>query len=172
MFLLLGGTLAAANPARPLFRPSAEIAAFDWLNAHSQPGEIVLSAVETGNVIPAWTHLRVYMGHGPETLNWQFKTTRLEYFYADAMTPTERADFFAHPCGITYTCAGSIRYVLWGPLERALAPDDDPSWAAALTPIYDADGYIIYQTNLNMRHDKSIAQNTRRVTGIAGGRRD
>ncbi len=147
LFLLLGGFLAAGTPARPLFRPAAEIAAFNWLDQHSQPGEIVLSAVETGNVIPAWTHLRVYMGHGPETLNWQFKTTRLEYFYADSMSAAERADFFAHPCGITFTCAGSIRYVLWGPLERALAPDDDPAWAASLTPIYDADGYVIYSTS-------------------------
>ncbi len=145
--LLLGGSLAAASPARPLFRPAAEIAAFNWLDQHSQPGEIVLSAVETGNVIPAWTHLRVYMGHGPETLNWQFKTARLEYFYSDSMSAAERADFFAHPCGITFTCAGSIRYVIWGPLERALAPDDDPAWAASLTPIYDADGYVIYSTS-------------------------
>ncbi len=147
LFLLLGGFLAAATPARPLFRPAAEIAAFDWLNQHSQPGEIVLSAVETGNVIPAWTHLRVYMGHGPETLNWQFKTARLEYFYADSMNAAERANFFAHPCGITFTCAGPIRYVMWGPLERALAPDASPSWAATLTPIYDADGYRIYSVS-------------------------
>ena len=146
LFLLLGGFLAAAAPARPLFRPAAEVEAINWLNQHSLPGEIVLSAVETGNVLPAWTHLRVYMGHGPETLNWQFKTARLEYFYADNMNAAERANFFAHPCGITFTCVGPIRYVMWGPLERALAPDDSPSWAAALTPIYDADGYVIYQT--------------------------
>jgi hypothetical protein len=77
-FLLLGGFLAAGTPARPLFRPAAEIAALNWLNKHSQPGEIVLGAVESGNVLPAWTHLRSFMGHGPETINWQFKTVRLE----------------------------------------------------------------------------------------------
>lgn len=143
--LLLGGFLATLNPTRPLFRPTAEIAAFNWLNQHSQPGEIVLSAVETGNFIPAWTHLRTYMGHGPETINWQFKTNRLEYFYSDAMTVPERAAFFANPCALTFACAGPIRYVMWGPLERALAPDDTPEWAEGLLVAYDQDGYRIYE---------------------------
>ncbi len=146
IFLLLGGFLAAATPARPLFRPAAEIAAFNWLNAHSQPGEIALSAVETGNVLPAWTHLRTYMGHGPETINWPFKTARLEYFYSDRMSAAERTDFFATPCALAFPCAGPIRYVLFGPLERALAPDDSPAWAAGMTKIYDAAGYQIYAT--------------------------
>lgn len=144
--LLLGGALAALTPATPLFRPADEIAAFDWLNAHSQPGEIVLSAVETGNVLPAWTHLRTYMGHGPETINWQFKTNRLEYFYSDVMTASERDTFFANPCALTFPCAGAIRYVMFGPLERALAPDGDPAWAAGLTKIYDLGAYAIYAT--------------------------
>lgn len=144
LLLLLGGFLAALNPARPLFRPSAEIAALNWLNQHSQPEEIVLSAPETGNIIPAWTHLRTYMGHGPETINWQFKTNRLEYFYSDAMTEPERREFFANPCALTFACSGSIRYVMWGPLERALAPDDSPNWARGLSVAYEQDGYRIY----------------------------
>jgi hypothetical protein len=144
--LLLGGYLVWLNPARPLYRPAAEIDAFNWLNQHSQPGEIALGAVETGNVLPAWTHLRTYMGHGPETLNWPFKTARLEYFYADKMTAAERADFLANPCALAFPCAGSIRYVLFGPLERALAPDDSPSWTAGMTLLYDQGGYRIYAT--------------------------
>ncbi len=144
--LLLGGFLAAASPARPLFRPAAEVDAFNWLNQHSQPGEIVLSAVETGNVIPAWTHLRTYMGHGPETLNWPFKTARLTYFYSDGMSLSERDAFFSQPCALTFACAGAIRYVMFGPLERALAPSDTPNWATGLTKVYDANGYRIYAT--------------------------
>lgn len=147
VMLLLGGFLAAATPARPLFRPTAEVDAFNWLNQHSRPGEIVLSAVETGNVIPAWTHLRTYMGHGPETLNWPFKTARLEHFYRDEMTLSERDAFFSQPCALTFACAGSIRYVMFGPLERALAPNDSPKWTAGLTKIYDANGYRIYATS-------------------------
>ena len=97
-------------------------------------------------MIPAWTHLRTFMGHGPETINWQFKTRRLEYFYADGMTASERSTFFANPCALTFACAGTIRYVVFGPLERVLAPDDTPAWAAGLTEVYDTDGYRIYRT--------------------------
>jgi hypothetical protein len=61
------------------------------------------------------------------------------------MSAAERADFLANPCALTFPCAGSIRYVLWGPLERVLAPDDSPRWAASLTEIYNADGYTIYE---------------------------
>ena len=143
-FLLLGGFLAAANPARPLFRPAAEIDALNWLNENSAPDDIVLSAVETGNVIPAWTHLRTFMGHGPETINWQFKTARLEYFYSGGMSGAERASLYASPCALTFACAGTIRYVMDGPLEQALAPGGDPAWASGLTQVYDANGYRIY----------------------------
>lgn len=143
--LLLGGVLAALNPARPLFRPAAEIAALHWLNQHAPPEAIVLSAPETGNVIPAWTHLRTYMGHGPETIDWQAKTRQLQAFYAGALTAQERADFFANPCAPNFACAGAIRYVLWGPLERALAPDDSPTWVTGLRLVYDKNGYRIYE---------------------------
>jgi hypothetical protein len=146
LLLLLGGFLAASNPGRPLFRPAAEVNAFNWLNAHSQPGEITLSAVETGNVLPVWTHMRTFMGHGPETINWPFKTKRLEYFYSDGMNANERDAFFANSCALAFECAGSIRYVLDGPLEQKLMPNDSPQWANGLTKIYDEGGYRIYET--------------------------
>lgn len=144
--LLLGGLLAAASPGTPLFRPADEIAALDWLNRNSHPDEIALSAVETGNVIPAWTHLRPYMGHGPETLFWQDKTAQVKQFYAGGMSTEEIAAFFANPCEPGFSCSGSIRYVMFGPLERALASDDNPAWAAGLSMIYNHNGYRIYET--------------------------
>ncbi|MFN8449725.1 MAG: hypothetical protein U0521_14335 [Anaerolineae bacterium] len=64
----------------------------------------------------------------------------------DVMTASERDTFFANPCALTFPCAGAIRYVMFGPLERALAPDGDPAWAAGLTKIYDLGAYAIYAT--------------------------
>jgi hypothetical protein len=66
------------------------------------------------------------------------------------MSAAERADFLNNPCALTFPCAGSIRYVLWGPLERTLAPDDSPQgakprWTAGLTEVYNANGYTIYE---------------------------
>ena len=146
LLLLLGSFLAASNPGRPLFRPAAEVDAFNWLNQYSQPGEIALSAVETGNVLPAWTHLRTFMGHGPETIQWPEKTQQLQAFYAYNLHASERDAFFAHPCALTFSCAGSIRYVLDGPLEQTLMPDASPLWTTGLALVYDKGGYRIYTT--------------------------
>ncbi|MFN8563416.1 MAG: hypothetical protein U0703_17780 [Anaerolineae bacterium] len=101
---------------------------------------------ETGNVPPrvdASAHL-----HGARSRDDQLavQSNRLEYFYSDVMTASERDTFFANPCALTFPCAGAIRYVMFGPLERALAPDGDPAWAAGLTKIYDLGAYAIYAT--------------------------
>ncbi len=145
-FLLLGGVLAA-KPAYPLFRPTEEIAALNWLNQHSQPGSVVLSAFGTGNLLPAWTHLRPYIGHGPESIDGELKIARTQAFYGETLSAAERAGFFAMPCAQGFACVGAIRYVMFGPLERALAPNDTPEWAAGLTIIYDENGYRIYATS-------------------------
>ncbi|HVU13426.1 MAG TPA: hypothetical protein VHD90_19240, partial [Phototrophicaceae bacterium] len=146
VLLLLGGVLAAIHPATPLFRPAAEVDAFNWLDQHAPPDQIVLSAVETGNVLPAWTNLRTVMGHGPETLQWPEKTDELEAFYADKMSDPQRVHFLADPCAANFTCAGMVRYVMFGPLERALAPSDSPAWASGMSVVYDSGGYRIYAT--------------------------
>jgi hypothetical protein len=146
-FVLLSGALIAASiPARPLFRPSAEIAAFDWLNANSQSGEIVLSSVATGNAIPAYTHLRPYMGHGPETLYWQDKRARLQAFFDGELSADERAALLDSPCADGWTC-DPVRYVYYGETERTLTRDFPQSlgWSDSLTLIYDRGGVQIYR---------------------------
>jgi hypothetical protein len=147
-FLLLGGVIAASNPGRPLFRPAAEVTALNWLNAHASPDAVALSSVETGNVLPAYTHLRPFMGHGPETLEWQHKTVLLEEFYRSEMTTAERATLYDSTCleSVPTLCAAPIDYLIYGPLERALASTDvPPNWLEEWTLIYDEAGYQIYE---------------------------
>ncbi len=132
--LLLFGAFGAANrPGRPLFQPSAEVAAFDWLNQHAAPDDVVLAAMPTGNALPTYTNLRPFMGHGPETLDWPAKTRQVERFFSGAMPADERTMLYAQ---------FNIRYVFDGPLEAAFGPSS--AWADGLTSIYDVDGYRIY----------------------------
>lgn len=133
LFFLVGIFFPALNVSRPLFRPAHELAAFAWLNQHAEPDEIVLAAVPTANALPAFTNLRTFMGHGPETLDWQRKTEQVERFYSGDMPAAERAELLA---------SFNIRYVLYGDLERALS--DNLAWAEGLTLIYDEAGYQIY----------------------------
>lgn len=133
----LGSFLAAGNPQRPLFRPVDELAAFAWLNQHAAPDDVVLASVLTGNALPAFTNQRPYMGHGPETLDWPAKTEDVERFFGGEMRAEEQAALFSEY---------DIRYVFYGPLERALLPDstEPPAWEQGLTQVYEAGAYRVY----------------------------
>lgn len=151
VILLLTGSLASlTNPAAPLFRPAAETAALNWLNAHAPPGAVALGAFDTGNVLPAFTHLRPFTGHGPETIAAEEKRQMAEAFYRGELSAGDQAALLAGPClrPDVLPCSDPIDYVLFGPLEQALTGvDQSGAWAAGLTPIYDKDGYRIYQVN-------------------------
>jgi len=148
VFLLFGGFLAASNPGRPIFRPTSEIAAFDWLAANAEPDAVILTAPETGNAIPVYTSLRTYMGHGPETLFWPEKTAALTRFYRGELTTDERDDLLSENYADSAFRTMPIRYVYFGERERALAGGATAMWAEGLTLIYDVDGVQIYAVNV------------------------
>lgn len=135
LLLLVISYLAALSSQPPIKYPVAEIAALNWLNRNSQPGEVVLSTFETGNRIPAYTHLRVYVGHGPETLSAIAKTEIAQRFFSEGLSPQDRALLYE---------VMRIRYVFYGAEEQQYTASDAPEWAEALQPIYDVDGYVIY----------------------------
>lgn len=137
LFLVFGSLLSALNQRPPVFRPAGEAAALYWLNGQTAPDTVALAAFETGNVLPALTHLRPFVGHGPETLYALDKTAQTEAFFGGTMGESERETLFER---------FDIRYVIYGPLERALSPRDtgEPAWADDMTLLYDAEGYRIY----------------------------
>jgi hypothetical protein len=141
LFLLLGSVLATLKHDRPLFYPAAEVAALDWLNIHAEPDAVVLSSKTAGNLIPAFTGLRVYVGHGPETLDAVNKEAVVVRFYRDDLTADERCTLFE---------TMRIRYVFFGTAERELAGDanDEPAWQNGLTLVYDQEGNQIYEVSM------------------------
>ena len=137
--LLVAGNLGPIQQrSAPVFRAGSELAALEWLAAHSQPGETVLASFETGNVIPVWTDLRVFAGHGPETLHNAERLAALGKFFdldsGDAWRQSLLGDY-------------GLDYVFYGPGERALG-GWDPAGAAYLEPIYGNQGYAIYRVSL------------------------
>ncbi len=138
LLLLIGAYFSALSSAPPVKYPAAQMAAIQWLNRNSEPGEVVLSAFETGNIIPAYANLRVYVGHGPETLYAVPKTAEATRFFRDEMSAGERAALYADQ---------RIRYVFYGANERTLAgsPQREPDWAQDLTLIYEDGDYAIYE---------------------------
>jgi uncharacterized membrane protein len=134
--LLLAGTLGPIQRREsPIYLPAGEVAALRWLGAEGSAGEAVLSTYAVGNVIPAWTDLRVYIGHGPETLDYGRKEDSVRVFFQASTEDSWREALLAEH---------SLDYVFYGPEERALGAWD-PSGAGYLATVYAREGYVIYE---------------------------
>lgn len=133
--LLLGGLVAASRPAQPLFRPADEVAVMQVLAKDAPPGSVTLAAFETGNVLPAWAPVRVVIGHGPESVSLAELKPRVAAFYDSATSDHERRALLDE---------FGVRYVFWGPAERALG-DWDPAVADDLQLLTSQGGYQVYQ---------------------------
>ena len=119
--LWLGATFTVLSPDRPLFQPSAELRAMDALNRLAPRDAVVLSLKETGNVLPAWTNLKAYVGHGPETVDAGQKEALARQFFAGTLDAAAARDLLA-----------VVNYIFVGPLEMAEAGDALPAWADGL----------------------------------------
>jgi hypothetical protein len=132
--LLAVGLVGAYQPGEPVYHPSSELQVFDWLRHNAVPGQVVLSSFETGNVVPAYTPLVAYIGHGPETVFLADKRPRVEVFYQAAGSEADRRQLLAD---------GRIGWVIFGPQERALG-NFDPARAGYLHPAYSNGAYAVY----------------------------
>jgi asparagine N-glycosylation enzyme membrane subunit Stt3 len=118
------------NSDRSVFQPVALSNAADWLASRMTPNDIVLSHALTGNHLAGRIPGRVYVGHWVASLNFEEKRRQSRWFYA---APLDEARMhFLHEAG--------IRYVVYGPHERAPLPPDD----AHLAPVYDVDSVVVF----------------------------
>jgi hypothetical protein len=121
--------------APPAFHPAGEIAAMDWLAGRAGDDDIVLSAYESGNVIPARAHVRVFLGHGPETLYTEEKREAVRRFFDAATGDAWRQELIDQY---------SIDWVFYGPAEQVLGTWD-PTEAPYLEPVYDNMGHTLFR---------------------------
>jgi len=134
--LIMGGAAVASRPARPMFRTSADVAAYTWLADHAQPGDLVLASYATGNALPAWAGVRVLIGLGPESANLQALEPEVKAFYNGEWTEEEQASFVK---------LHDIGWIILGPEERDLGGKRTilpAEWQIE----YDDDGYQIFRT--------------------------
>jgi len=132
--LLVASALALLPGSNePIFRPTMEQRAADWLVQHAQ-GQVVLSSYTSGNYLPTRGAVRVFLGHGPETMHSSKKRALAGRFF-----DLETDDAWRRRLIAEY----DVRWVWWGPWERALG-DFDPGQATYLRQMYDRGGYVVY----------------------------
>jgi hypothetical protein len=138
LVMVLGGVLSAARPRWPMYHSRDELAALAWLEERAPPDSVVLSSFEQGNVLPAYADVRVYAGHGPETVDSGRKKTEVRAFFGAGMTDDQRLALLAE---------SHARYVFFGPAEAALCDGSacfNPD-ALGLERAYSAGDYAIYE---------------------------
>jgi hypothetical protein len=141
VLLLTGNIGQVLARAPPIYHSRSELAALDWLAAHSTPDKTVLSSFSTGNYLPARAGNRVVLGHGPLTIDSERKTIEVQQFYS-----AEAAEAWRRELLDRY----GVAFVWYGPHERALDREGaeqgcDPGSAPYLRAVYDRDGYAIYE---------------------------
>jgi len=134
LLLWLGALVAARTVAAPIFLPPDEVAAFAWLRANAAPGDAGLAAYATGNALPAYTPLRAYIGHGPETVFLTDKRAQVSAFYLAVTRDAVRRDLLR---------AAGLDYVIFGPNERQLGAFD-PATADYLGLRFASGDYAVY----------------------------
>jgi hypothetical protein len=136
IFLLIGGIVSISPRQAPIFHPVTQVEAMQWLDYEAN-GEVVLAVYETGNVLPAYANVRVFAGHGPETINSDEKRALAKAFFSDAVDDTWR---------LALLKKFNVRYIYYGPNEKA-AGGFAPSRAPYLREIYKHEDVQIFEIN-------------------------
>jgi hypothetical protein len=58
-----------------------QIEAYEWLQDHSEPGDVVLASYRIANQIPRYTHSTVFSGYSYATVNYAEKTEMVRRFF-------------------------------------------------------------------------------------------
>lgn len=135
LFFILGGSMAALNPAYPIFRPTDEITALTTFRAEIEPDAIVIASNQTGNLLPAFIPARVIIGHGPESIGWQTLEPRVASIFDPATQDATRLALFKQV---------GADYLYWGPLERELG-DWQPGDADYLELVAEEGQYALFR---------------------------
>ncbi len=135
LLLVAGGLRSATQPSEPIFRPEAEVRAFQVLQDVAAFDAVVLASFQTGNALPAWSPQRVVVGHGPESVNLAALQKEIEAFF-DAQSPDSLRRDFLQEAG--------VEFVFYGPSEQRLG-SWDPAGADFLIRLHQEEGYSIFR---------------------------
>jgi hypothetical protein len=137
LLLIATSLIQVSRLSPPIFHEGMELEAMDWLAAHTQPSDIVLSSYEVGNYIPVRAGNRVFLGHGPETIHAEEKGDIVRRFFQAQTSDAYREEILRRY---------NIAYLFHGPAEKALG-DFQPATRLYLEEAFANGRYTIYEVN-------------------------
>jgi hypothetical protein len=110
--------------------------AFAYINQNFPKDTITLSTFYTGNYLPAFTHIKSFIGHFGYTYRIEEKETQVRKFYENKMTDQEAKEFLVN---------NKIVLIFQGPEEKPIYKDY--LYPKILKPVYDREEVTLYILN-------------------------
>jgi hypothetical protein len=108
----MAGTRGPLNADPRRYISNDLVKTFEWLSDNSNTDAVVLCSYLTGNVLPAFTGRRVYLGHYGQTMDSVRKEEMSTRFFLGQMSEEEARQFMR---------ANGVALILVGPIERELS---------------------------------------------------
>jgi uncharacterized membrane protein len=106
-----------------------------WLKNNTDLNDVIFSAFNTGNFIPAYSGRVVWLGQWPQTADLERKLEQSDWFWQDDGQSAGKLEFLKQ---------NKITYVFWGRYEKA-AGNYDPSTKKYLQQVFSENGISIYK---------------------------
>lgn len=137
IFMVMGSLAPLSTRRTPLFISASQLEAMTWLDQHAQ-GQVIMGSYESGNLLPAYATVRVFVGHGPETIHSDEKRKLVKTFFDRATTDKWRRELLQKY---------QVHYLYYGPTERANG-DFSPGQASYLKLTYENESVQIFKVIL------------------------
>ncbi|KKR48606.1 MAG: hypothetical protein UT86_C0004G0092 [Candidatus Magasanikbacteria bacterium GW2011_GWC2_40_17] len=126
------------NPGeRQFYLPNEVKDSLVWLKNKGTYDDIVLSSTYTGLAAAFMADKTVFIGHGFETLDSRKKMKQMAWFFQTNTEDDLKKEMLKN---------WNIKYLIFGPYEKALNSIYEPDQKKYLTKIYSQKGVEIYQT--------------------------
>jgi len=89
-----------------------ESSAVRWLKENLSENDLVLSSSMTGNIIPAYSGRKVFIGHGHQTSEWPDKLVYVSHFFFFTNGADSQKQAWLKKEGVDY--------LFFGPTEKSL----------------------------------------------------
>jgi hypothetical protein len=138
LMLVVGSTAAAASGRDPIYHSSEQVEMAQWLQQNSADDALVLSGYRTGNFLPVWAPVRVYYGHGPETIHFEQKQADVERFFSSGDSAWR----------LEFILENGIDYFVCGPEERILG-DFCSQVNVSAGKVFEEGEWVLYETGVD-----------------------